>query len=152
MSMMRPRTSLRDELNRLFYEMDRELFAPLAATSTQGGEQTLAGTWTPPVDIHEEDHQLVITMALPGFEPDHVTVEVENNIVSISGESRQETEEKTKSFHRREIQTGQFRREFKLPVDVEGDKAEARFEKGLLSLSLPKAQKSKKHQVKINGH
>jgi HSP20 family protein len=71
------------------------------------------------------------------------------NVLSVSGETRQETEDKESNYYRREIVQGRFYRQVQLPVEVEVDKANARFENGMLMVSIPKSQQTRRHKIKI---
>jgi HSP20 family protein len=102
-----------------------------------------------PVEVWETDDALEIKAALPGLWPEDVDVSVANDILSIKAEHREEPGEKARSYHRREINYGTVNRSFSLPVSVEADRADARFENGMLYLSLPKAESVLPKQIKI---
>jgi HSP20 family protein len=102
----------------------------------RGGGQELArtGDWTPRVDIAETDQAFVIKAEVPEVKKDDVKITVDNGILSICGERKQEQEEKGKTFHRVERFYGQFTRSFTLPDNVDEDNITATFKDGMLSL------------------
>ena len=87
--------------------------------------------------------------ALPGVSPEKVDISVANDVLTIKAEHREEVEDKRREYYRREIRYGAFNRSLSLPVSVEADRAEARFENGVLHLRLPKAEALRPKQIKI---
>jgi len=108
------------------------------------------GDWMPTVDIEESEKLYMIKAELPGVEKKDVHVSVENSVLTISGEKRIRTEDTKR--HRIESSYGSFVRSFTLPTTVEADKIEAKFDKGILNLNIPKARGAEKieFEVKIN--
>jgi len=113
------------------------------------------GATSIPVDIWETDEALVVEASIPGVDPGNVDIKVTNDLLAIKAEvSSQEAEENCR-FHRREIPHGGFSRAFTLPSPVDSDKAEARYENGMLYLTLPKAEAARPKQIRVgttNGH
>jgi len=107
--------------------------------------------WAPKVDIVETDNEYTIKAELPEVNKEDVKVNVENGELSISGERKQEKEEKGKKFHRVERFYGSFIRSFTLPDNVDAANIKASFKDGMLNLSLPKKAeaKPKASEVKI---
>jgi HSP20 family protein len=103
----------------------------------------------PRMDMVESDKQLEITVDLPGLKPEEVTVELKDGELWISGEHKEEKEEKGKTFHRVERHHGEFRRVLPLPVAVNEQAIEARFEKGVLTVTLPKAPEAETRHIEI---
>jgi len=151
MALMRPFSLVRDDLNRLFYEMDRDFFSPLSLPMLERGGEDLINFWSPAVDVIDEDNEVIVKACIPGMKPDEMEVDVENNMLVIRGETTRKDEEKKKNYHRREIMQGRFYRQVPLPADVDGDKAKATFEHGVLTVSVPKSTQTKKHRVKIGS-
>ena len=118
-------------------------------TSLRRGERNL---WSPPVSVAETADELVFTAELPGMSEDQVTIELENDVLTISGEKtevRTEGEEGSK-FHLWERSYGSFRRSFSLPRPVSGAEATAHFDKGVLEIRLPKAAEAKGRKIEIS--
>jgi len=107
--------------------------------------------WSPKVDIAETDKAFTIKAELPEVRKEDIKVNIENGELSISGERKQEKEEKGKKFHRVERFYGSFMRSFTLPGNVDGSNIKAEYKDGMLNLTLPKIAeaKSKATEVKI---
>lgn len=132
--------SLQDRMNRLFDEtMQRR----------RGTEALDQGTWTPPVDIYETESEIVLVAELPGVDEKDVDIVVEDNLLTIKGERRMEKSVKEESYHRVERAYGGFARSFTLPHAVDSDKITATANKGVIEIRLPKPEKAKTHQIKI---
>jgi len=133
----------RSRMDRVFNEMLRDAWgAPLS-------ESVAGRTWTPAVDIKESDEALTLTAELPGFDKDQVEITLENNVLTLAGERRFEQESKGETWHRIERSYGSFSRSFTLPATVKTDKVDAKFEGGLLSVTLPKIEESKPRKIAI---
>lgn len=105
--------------------------------------------WTPVVDIFEETGHLRIVAEIPGVKPEAVKVLVENNVLTIQGTKEQFAEEKTEKVHRYERAYGAFERSFTLPTTVEATNIKATYDMGLLTLILPKVEKAKPREIKL---
>ena len=103
-----------------------------------------------PVEVSETDEALEVKASMPGVEPGDVEITIANDVLTIKAEHREQMEEK-REFYRREIRYGAFHRALSLPVSVDADRAEARFENGMLRLKLPKAEALRPKQIKISG-
>lgn len=103
----------------------------------------------PPVDFVEKDGGYEITAELPGLDEKNVDVKLSNGVLSISGEKKEEKEEKREGYYCSERRYGSFRRAFRVPEGVDSDKITADFEKGVLKIKLPKTAESKKEEKKI---
>lgn len=117
------------------------------------GEQALRGfDWAPAVNISETDRAYVIKADLPEVRKEDVKLTVENNLLTIEGERRQQKKEENEKFHRVESVYGRFVRRFTLPDDAQEDKVEATFKDGALSVSIPKAasRSSKARQISVS--
>jgi len=111
----------------------------------RGGSQEMMTTddWAPRVDIAETDKEFIINAEIPDVKKEDVKVMVDNGILTISGERKQEKEEKGKKFHRVERFYGSFSRSFTLPNNVDESKIEASFKDGMLNLTVPKTEETK---------
>lgn len=119
--------------------------------TTTGKDQLMAGTFVPPVDVYEDEHNLVLKLEVPGVSEENLNIEWENNVLTVKGERKFEKEEKEENFHRIERRYGSFARTFRLPSTVEGDKAEAFYDKGVLKVSVPKRAEAKPKQIKVGS-
>ena len=148
----RPFEALRHEVDRLFddfYRNDwlRPFRAPGSAASPIFSRSL---EWSmPAVDIVERERAFEITADLPGLDEKSVEVVLRNGNIVIKGEKREEKEEKTDDYHLRERQFGSFERTFALPDGVEAEKIDARFNKGVLTVTLPKTAEKQKPEQKI---
>jgi HSP20 family protein len=114
------------------------------------GEDLTSRTWPPPVDIQETADAYRIQAELPGLTREDIQVTFENNVLRLSGERKWEKDVKKENFHRVERTYGSFSRSFALPNQVSADKVEAKFENGVLSIVVPKAEAAKPRQISIS--
>lgn len=133
--------SLRDAMNRLFEDSFVGTSLPTAF-----GEATAA-----PVDMYQTDKDVVVKASLPGVKPEEVDISITGDVLTIKGEHKEEQEVKEKGYFRKEMRYGTFNRSLQLPVAVKSDKAEAIFENGVLTLTLPKAEEAKPKQIKVKA-
>jgi HSP20 family protein len=110
------------------------------------------GDWTPRVDIAESDKSFIIKMDVPEVDKKDVKISVRNGILSIKGERLQEKEESGKKFHRVERYHGTFCRSFTLPENVDIKAVDATFKDGLLTVEVPKLEKTESPQVEVEIH
>ena len=103
----------------------------------------------PSADIVEHDKTYEISLDIPGVDPGNVRVELAEGILSVSGEKQEQKEEHKKNYHLSERYHGRFERSFRIPEDVDSAKITASFNKGVLTLSLPKDGEAKKHSKQI---
>lgn len=135
---------LREAMDRMFAERFSHLFNgwPLL----EGELRTLA------LDVSETDDSLVVEASLPGYDADEVDLAVSGNVLMIKGEHKGEVEKEEKGkYHYRERHSGTFQRSITLPVEVNAEAAEATFEKGVLTLTLPKIEATKPKRIEIKG-
>jgi HSP20 family protein len=105
--------------------------------------------WAPPVDIFETENELVFKADLPDVELGDLTVRVENQTLTISGERKFERKEQGKGYHRVERSYGNFARSFAVPNSFDTDKINAGFKNGVLTVTLPKKEAAKPRQIKV---
>jgi HSP20 family protein len=110
----------------------------------------LAEEWLPPADISETKDRVFIKAELPGIEEKDIELTLLGNMMTIRGEKKHEKEEKDENHYIGDRYYGSFRRTFQLPADIDPDKAEANFDKGVLKVSVPKVEKSKSKKIQIN--
>ena len=116
-----------------------------------GESGAVTSAWLPAVDVLENKEGVRITAELPGVKPEDVKLSVENSVLTIRGERRATYEEKTDRMHRYERQYGSFERTFALPSTVDVDRVEARYDNGVLTVDLPKAEKAKPKTIEIKA-
>lgn len=110
----------------------------------------LGGSWAPAVDIYEKDGNIVLKAELPGVDPKDVDVRVENNLLTLRGERKFDTEVKRDNYHRVERSYGSFSRSFTLPNVVDTQNIKAEYRDGVLHMTLPKREEAKPRQIQIN--
>ena len=135
--------SLRHAMDRLFED---SFVSPLGWRTISGGDSI-----TPALDVHETDDHLVVTAALPGVKPDDVEITMVGQTLTLRGEFKAGDEVQGERYLYRERRYGTFNRTLQLPVRVEGDKAEATFTDGILTLRIPKAEEVKPRQIRITA-
>jgi HSP20 family protein len=140
---VRELTSLQGEMNRLFNTF---FDSPQSSTPGNGG----ARRWLPAMDLVETEDHFVLRADLPGLSEDDVTIELEDNVLTVAGERKAEHEEKREGFYRVERSFGQFRRSLTLPDGVDADGITAHFDKGVLSVRVPKPEERKPRRVAIH--
>jgi HSP20 family protein len=133
--------SLHDAMNALL----QESFVRPTNLLAQDGSATL------PLDVSETESDFVIKAAVPGVKPEDVQITVLGDTLTIRGESRSEEEKDGRLWHLRERRFGAFQRSVTLGAPVVADKAQAHYEHGILTLTLPKAEAAKPRQIKIGG-
>jgi HSP20 family protein len=136
--------SMRNVFDRMFDES-----LPRFAARLNGDE--LAG-YNLGIDVYETPEELVVKAAVPGVDPNDVEISVEEDVLTIKGETRQENEANDETFIRRELRYGAFQRTLRLPPTVEAEKASAEFENGVLKLHLPKKPEARARSIKITPH
>lgn len=105
--------------------------------------------WVPPVDIFEEAGAIRIVAEVPGVNPEDVKISVENNVLTIHGTKQQVAEERTERVHRYERTYGTFERSFTLPATVDAGNIKAAYERGVLTVTLPKMENAKPRQIPV---
>lgn len=108
-------------------------------------------TWVPVVDVIEKDEELLLTAELPGMAEKDVQLEIENNILTLKGEKKQEKEEKTEKYHCWERTFGAFERSFAIPGSVDPTKIKADFKEGVLEVHMPKTAVAKGRKIEIGN-
>lgn len=112
---------------------------------------TVASAWLPACDVVEDQAQLRISLELPGVRPEDVKVSVENNVLTIRGEKRQESESQGERWHRYERSYGAFERTFTLPSTVDSERVQATAQNGVLTLALPKSERAKPREIAVKS-
>jgi HSP20 family protein len=135
---LREMMTLRQAMDRLFED---SFVRPVGLSSVSAADVA--------IDLKETDTDVVIKAELPGVEPDEVDVSIMEGVLVIKGEHKEEKEEKEASYYSRELRYGSFSRSINLPAAINAEKAEAVFENGILTLTLPKTEEAKPRQIKV---
>jgi HSP20 family protein len=130
------------EINRLF----DSLFEPA------NGQANRSQRWAPAMDLIEAEDHFLLKADLPGLGEDDVAIEVQDNVLTVSGERKTEHERKEKGFYRLERSFGRFSRSLTLPEGVDADRISASFDKGVLAISIPKPEERKPRRISIGAN
>ena len=131
--------TLREAMNQLFEE---SFVSPSASRQGQGG-------FVPALDLSETADGYLVELAAPGLKPEDVQITLENNVLLIKGELRQEVEDKQRNYHRIERRYGAFQRTITLPSTVKSDAIKAELSNGILRLDIPKAEEVKPRRIDV---
>lgn len=132
--------NIKNEIDRVY----DEIFA------NQPDDVESMGNIVPTVNIEENEQAFVVSAELPGMDSKDVKITFQDGTLCISGEKKREKEDKGKNYHRREREYGTFSRSFSIPNKIKSDKIDASFDKGVLTVQLPKAEDVKPQEIKIN--
>ena len=135
------------ELHTIQQEMNRLLGS---AFDSQAGDGGALRRWIPPMDLVEEDDHFVLRADLPGVNEDDIKVELEGNVLTISGKRKSEREDRKEGYYRIERASGSFSRSLTLPEGIEPDSVQASFEKGVLEVRVPKPEQRKPRRIAIH--
>jgi len=133
-------TRMQEEMNRFFDDFFGEQRRGLAE-----------GAWLPAVDVSETESELVVRAELPGMSHEDIEINVQDNILTLKGEKKQEKKEEKENFHRLERSYGSFSRSFSLPAGVKPDDIKATFKDGVLQVTMPKAEEAKAKKIAITA-
>ncbi|MBN1870395.1 MAG: Hsp20/alpha crystallin family protein [Candidatus Omnitrophica bacterium] len=133
--------NLHNEMNRLF---------DFSFPHWDGETSLMSGQWTPAIDVHDSKDNIVIKADLPGLKKEDINVSVQDDLLTISGEKKKESEVKEEDYIRTERYYGSFHRALRLPGQVDAAKVNATFKDGVLQLTLPKKEEAKPKQITID--
>jgi HSP20 family protein len=108
--------------------------------------------FAPAVDIYEDDDAITVKAEVPGVRPEDVRIDVENNVLTISGERKLEREEKREGYHRIESSYGSFSRSFALPESVDPNKVDAEIDQGILNVRIEKKAEIAPKRIQVKPH
>ena len=134
-------STIQDRMNRLF----QDTYAP----NREEGLSTAA--FAPAADVYEDENHVTLKLEVPGIEEKDLDIRVENNTLIIKGERKFEKEEKEENFRRMERQYGTFVRSFGLPSTVDSDNIHANYDKGVLTITMPKRAEAKPKQIQVSS-
>jgi HSP20 family protein len=134
-------TNLEERLSRMFNEQPFSLL---------GGQESLtAGAFVPPVDVYEDEKSIRLKMEVPGIEEKDIDIHLENNLLTVRGERKMESETKEENYHRIERSYGSFSRSFTLPSTVNTEDVKAAYAKGVLTITMAKRAETRPKQIKV---
>jgi HSP20 family protein len=133
-----------------------ELFHPLFENffgAPMGGRNLGTLLRAPEADVLETENEIRVMIEMPGMQSDDIEIGLENNILTISGEKKEESQREgdRATWHLSERRYGQFSRSFLLPRDVEHERIEAKFEDGVLTVSIPKSERARRRRIEIRS-
>lgn len=131
--------TLRTAMDRLF----NDTFSPTGLFDST--------TWSLALDVAEKDNQFVVQAAIPGINPDDLDISLSDNVLTIKGETKAETESDEGQYHLRERRFGSFCRSVQLPTSVEADAVDASYKDGVLTLNIPKAEAVKPRKISVRS-
>jgi HSP20 family protein len=137
---------LQNEVNRLFEGYTQTPERGSAVAPYSGGT---ARTWSPTVDIAENENEIVLRAEVPGMRQEDIDIELTGDTLTLRGERKFENEEKRENFVRVERSYGRFQRSFQLGVPVQADAVTASYKDGLLEVHLPKSEETKPRKVQV---
>ncbi len=136
--------TMQNEMNRLFSTFFD------SPTPSNGRGRAVARRWVPAMDVVQTDEHFVLRADLPGLSENDVQIEVEDNVLTISGERKSEHEQKSQGYYRLERSFGSFSRSLTLPEGVEAYAIHASFDSGVLEVRIPKPEQQKPRKVQIS--
>lgn len=131
-------TSLRREMDDLFNE-DWDLCPRVPRKET----------WAPAINLEETDNELIVTADVPGIDPKDLDISLDNNILTIKGEQKEEKEEKKKNYHRVERAYSALQRSIMLPSEVDSSRISAKNKNGVVTITMPKTAESKRKKIEV---
>ena len=137
--------SLRDEMDRLF----DDFFTGFGGSLWPATRSTAVREFMPSVDVSETDGQVQVSAELPGMTEKDINVELDEDMVTISGEKKEEEEDEKGGRYWRESSYGSFRRDVALPTGVDADNAKATFKNGKLRVTIPKSEEAKEKRKSV---
>lgn len=107
------------------------------------------GDFTPSVDVRQDKDNVIVEMPLAGVDPEKVDISIENDVLTVSGRTEEKKEVKREDYYHKEIREGSFSRSVILPMPVKGTEAQAESNKGMLTITVPKAEEAKPKKIAV---
>ena len=118
-------------------------------TPTTGGNGNGGTTWLPAVDVTETENEIVLSFDLPGLSQDDIAIELEDNVLTVSGQRERKHEQKGDNYYRFERRFGSFARSVALPAGVSEEQIAANYENGVLEIRVPKPEEQRRKRIQI---
>ena len=144
---IRRRGDIFSEMNRMQEEMNR-YFDDFFGEHRRGLAE---GAWLPAVDVSESENEFVVRAELPGMSHEDIDINVQENVLTLKGEKKQEKKDEKENFHRLERTYGSFSRSFTLPVGVKPEDIKATFKDGVLEVTMPKTEEANPQKIAITA-
>ena len=132
-------------------DMARLMNQAFGSTTPTGGNGNGHSTWLPPVDVSDTENEIVLSFDLPGLKEDEIAVELEDNVLTVSGQRERKTEQSKDNFYRYERRFGAFSRSVALPAGVREDAIKADYSDGVLEIRVPKPEEQRPKRIQIGG-
>jgi HSP20 family protein len=126
------------------------LFDDFFTDAPANGSDVAARNWLPVVDIYDSENSTVIQADLPGMDKENISINMEENVLTLSGERSYENDVEKTNYYRKERAFGTFKREFTLPTSVDHEKIKADFKDGVLKIEIPKPEEKKPKSISIH--
>jgi HSP20 family protein len=136
------------EMSTLQHRINHMLNEPFFRSDSD--DELRMGSWYPAVDMFDDGDKIVIKAELPGMDKKDISVDIEDRVLTLSGERNYENEVKEENYYRRERASGTFKRAFNLPADVNSDEIKADFKDGVLKIEIPKPEAKKPKQITVH--
>lgn len=138
------------EMRRLTEEMERMMEEALEPFERRWERPSVLTRFFP-VNMYRQNNDLIVEATLPGIRPEDVDISVSGRTLTIRAERKEEKERREEDYYYREVEAGRFYRQLTLPADVQADKAEARYENGVLRLRLPMSGAAREAHIKVKA-
>ena len=125
-------------------------FMPSNDLSRFFGDEFLGADFFPALDVYQDKDNVVAELSVPGIDPNKVDLTIENDVLTVSGSSEEKQEVKREDYYRKEVRTGSFSRSVVLPMAVKGNDAQAHYDKGVLTITMPKEESVKPKKVTVS--
>lgn len=135
--------TMQDEMNRVFDDLWRR--------GPRSGSLSPTGAWWPSIDVKETQNEFRIVAELPGLKRDDVKISLTDNVLTLRGEKKSEQDRGEENWHQVERAYGVFERSFQLTCPVDASKVKAKFEDGVLTISMPKSEESRPREISIES-
>ncbi|WP_118831107.1 Hsp20/alpha crystallin family protein [Salinibacter ruber] len=135
--------------NRTVRDLQREVDSIFDRFFGRGGDDDTSTVWAPRTDLSETDDAFRIRLDVPGMTKDDIAINLQNNTLTVSGERSSERQKDGEEYVRVERAFGTFHRTFTLPDAVDPDRVEATYDEGVLTINVPRTEKSTRRQIEI---
>lgn len=125
------------------------LYEPFLEVERALSDMNMNAAFNPAIDLYEKGNALVVEVALAGIDPEKVHIKVEDNVLSLEGSTERKSEIDENNYYRKEVRSGSFHRMISLPTSVNGEQTTAEYEKGLLTITLPKKEEQHPKPIDI---
>ena len=136
------------DLRQMQNTMDR-MWRRMGTSARNSEESPEMESWAVPLDVTQQGENTLIRASMPGVSPEDIQVSIEDNVLTIKGQTVKEVQDEGETYLMRERRTGSFHRALRLPDSVDPDKVEPRYEHGVLTISVPKAEAKRARHLQV---